>query len=386
MRFAFLPKILFFISLFLFQTSYSQKKIKTPERYPEFSWKTVPVAFHFGKKGGMMTKKERKFVTSHSKFIVLEKAHGRPFIKDSEIAIRKEAKRIKKICPQAKVIFYWNAFLDYPLYKAHREFNKHPNWWLRTKTGKLDLKLDKFKRYDLTNPEFRDWWTNIAKAETAGDNSDGVFMDAFNQVITPVNKRKWGIDKYNEMQVGLKNLVAETRKKIGDDKLIVYNGIRSIQGRNVGNGFPEHTDAVMIEHFGMFRSTSKESMLTDIQEMEKAGKSGKIVAFKAWPNHTFLDKDFMKKSLKKKRAISKQNLLFPLASFLVGAQENSYLIYNWGYYLSEGSLEWYPEFDKPLGKPLNEMQVNGWVLTRKYKYADVWVDLETRKAKIDWKK
>jgi hypothetical protein len=32
------------------------------------------------------------------------------------------------------------------------------------------------------------------------------------------------------------------------------------------------------------------------------------------------------------------------------------------------------------------MQVNGWVLTRKYKYADVWVDLETREAKIDWKK
>lgn len=211
-------------------------------------------------------------------------------------------------------------------------------------------------------------------------------MDAFNQVITPANKRKWGVDKYNEMQLGLKNLVAETREKIGDDKLIVYNGIRSIPGRNVGNGFLEHTDAIMIEHFGMFRSTSKESMLTDILEMEKAGQSGKIVAFKAWPNHTFLDKDFMKKSLKKKRAISKQNLLFPLASFLVGAQENSYFIYNWGYYLREGSLEWYPEFDKPLGEPLNEMQVNGWVLTRKYKYADVWVDLETREAKIDWKK
>ena len=49
------------------------------------------------------------------------------------------------------------------------------------------------------------------------------------------------------------------------------------------------------------------------------------------------------------------------------------------------SLLCYPEFDKPLGKPLNEMQVNGRVLTRKYKYVGVWVDLENKKAKIDWK-
>lgn len=375
-----------FLLLFFVQMSFAQKKIKTPKRYPEFSWNTVPVAFHFGKKGGMLTTEEIKFITSHSKFIVLEKAHGRPLIKDSEIAISKEVKQIKKICSKAKVVFYWNAFLDYPLYKAHREFGNHPNWWLRTQTGELDLKLEKFKKYDLSNKEVRNWWTDIAKNELGNGKSDGVFMDAFNQVITPGNKRKWGIDKYNEMQKGLKSLVAETREKIGEDKLIVYNGIRSIPGRNVGNGFPEHTDAIMIEHFGMFRSTSKESMLTDILEMEKAGKSGKIVVFKAWPNHSFLEREFMKKSKEEKRTISKQNILFPLASFLAGAQEHSYLIYNWGYHLSEGSLEWYSEFDRPLGKPLNEMQRDGWILTREYKNANIWVDLENRKAKIDWKK
>jgi hypothetical protein len=51
-----------------------------------------------------------------------------------------------------------------------------------------------------------------------------------------------------------------------------------------------------------------------------------------------------------------------------------------------GVMEWYPELDKPLGKPLNEMQTNGWILTRKYQHASVWVDLENKKAKIDWKK
>ena len=32
------------------------------------------------------------------------------------------------------------------------------------------------------------------------------------------------------------------------------------------------------------------------------------------------------------------------------------------------------------------MQTNGWVLTRKYEHADVWVDLENKTSKIDWKK
>ena len=55
------------------------------------------------------------------------------------------------------------------------------------------------------------------------------------------------------------------------------------------------------------------------------------------------------------------------------------------YRLIMASLLGCPEFEKPLGKPLNEMQVNGRVLTRKYKYVGVWVDLENKKAKIDWK-
>jgi hypothetical protein len=126
-------------------------------------------------------------------------------------------------------------------------------------------------------------------------------------------------------------------------------------------------------------------MLTDILEMEKAGKSGKSVVFKAWPGYAWIDKEFMKKPLKEKQAICKNNITFPLAAFLAGAQEHSYFIYNWGYRMEMGCLEWYPEFDKPLGNPLDDMKVNGWELTRHYEHASVWVNLETKEAKIDWK-
>jgi len=382
MKFSFVYKSLFLIGLFLTQAAFSQND----KHFPSFSWDKVPVAFHFGKKGTLLTRKEAKFVASHSNFVVLEKAHGFPKYKYSEEAIAADAAVLKDLNPDMKIVFYWNAFLDYSMYKAHEEYQEHPEWWLKTKEGELDLKSDRIKRYDLSNKKLRKWWVGVAKQNLKNKNIDGIFFDALNQVTNPGNKKLWGDEKYNAIQQGLIKLIEETRCKIGDDKLIVYNGIRSTPKRNTGNNFPDNTDAVMIEHFGYFNSRTKESMLKDIQEMEKAGKTGKIVVFKTWPENAWLNKNFIKKSKKEKKKISKEHINFALASFLAGAQKHSYLIYNWGYRLKMGSLLWYPELDKPLGKPLNEMQVNGWILTRNYEHASIWVDLENKKSKIDWKK
>lgn len=372
-----------FVYLLVFALSlsvYTQNK-----HYPKFSWDKVPIAFHFGKKGDLMTKSEAKFVASKSNFVVLEKAHGSPSIKYTEDAIKIDAKKLKSFNPDIKVIFYWNAFLDYPMYKAHETYQANPDWWLRKQDKSLDLKNEKIKRYDLSNSEVRDWWTDVAKKEIVNGGTDGVFMDAFIQVLHTNNIKLWGQKKYTEIQKGLKDLINEAREKLGDDKLIVYNGIRSTPNKNTGNNFPANTDVVMIEHFGHFASISKESMLTDIQEMERAGKSGKMVVFKAWPGFAWVDKKAMNKPYKEKLKLSKKNITFPLAAFLAGAQKHSYFIYNWGYRMEMGCLEWYLEFDKPLGKPLNEMIVNGWELTREYEYVSIWVNLETKEAKINWK-
>ena len=125
-------------------------------------------------------------------------------------------------------------------------------------------------------------------------------------------------------------------------------------------------------------------MLKDILEMQKAGKRGRIVVFKAWSGFTFIDKQMMKKPLAEKREIARKNITFPLAAFLVGAQKHSYFVYNWGYRIEHGCLEWYPELDKPLGPPAGDMVKNGWKLSREFQHASVSVNLETRKAEIDW--
>ncbi|MCH6255596.1 putative glycoside hydrolase family 15 protein [Puniceicoccaceae bacterium K14] len=353
-------------------------------RYPEFSWDTVPIAFHFGKSESLLTKAEAEFVASRSNFICLEKGHASNQLGGTEAGIEAEAQQLKKLNPKMKVIFYWNTFLDYPMYESHDEYAKHSEWWLRTEEGELDLKNGQLMRYDLSNAEFRDWWTDVAAEAVINGSSDGVFMDAFPQVENQANRKLWGDDKYDAIQQGLHDIIRETREKIGDDKLIVYNGIRSTPHWSMGYDFPEFTDAAMIEHFGYFQSSSKEMMLKDILEMERAGKAGKIVVMKGWSGFTFIDKEAMMKPLEEKQEIARENLTFPLACFLAAAQENCYFIYNWGYRMKNGCLEWYPEFDKPLGEPLGEMQRDGWKLSREYKHASVVVDLETKEADIQW--
>tara|TARA_Y100000389_G_scaffold205067_1_gene262664 strand:- start:2616 stop:3749 length:1134 start_codon:yes stop_codon:yes gene_type:complete len=367
--------LVFFLIFYL--NSFSQRL----QYYPAHNWDKVPVAFHFGNKEAL-SEDEIKFIISKSNLIVLEKGHGGNDFKFTEEGSENDAKRLKHAHPDMKVIYYWNTFLDYSMYKAHKTYESHPEWWLKKKNGELDYKINGLKRYDLSNRKVRKWWVSEAKKNVVEGSHDGIFLDALIQVKSSSNIKLWGQDKYDSIQNGLKNLIKETREAIGEDKLIFYNGIRSSPGNNIGNNFPDYTDAIMIEHFGIINSKSKESMLFDIQQMEKAGKSGKIVIFKGWPNHYWLEKDFMAKSLDEKQKISKRNITFPLAAFLVGAQKYSYFIYSWGYRMEMGCLEWYSEFDKSIGKPLGDMVLNGWELSREFENVSVNINLETKEASI----
>ena len=354
------------------------------EHYPAFSWETVPVGFHFAKDGSLMTAAEAKFVASHASFICLEKGHAGGQFEDTEDGIEQEAQRLKKLNPDIKVIFYWNTFLDYGMFRAHHDYQKHPEWWLRTVDGALDKKRGNLMRYDLSDPEVRAWWSDVAKQAVVDGSCDGLFMDAFPQVVSEANRTLWGDSKYDAIQQGLVKIVKETRAKIGDDKLIFYNGIRTTPTVQLGNDFIEDTDAVMIEHFGHFNSASKECMLKDIQEMSKSAKRGKIVVFKGWPGFAWTDPVAMRKPLKTKKKLAAENITFPLAAFLIGAQENCYFIYNWGYRMRLGCLEWYPELDKKLGPPTADAKRTGWVMERDFEHAHVWINLATKEARIDW--
>jgi hypothetical protein len=356
---------------------------------PEYSWDTVPVYIHFGKTGGL-TDEEVEFVATHSDFVCLEKGHGAGSQGSTEKGIEQDAVRLKRINPKIKVIYYWNTFLDYPMYQAHEVYEQHPEWWLRTADGSLDKKHGRIKRYDLSNPEVRAWWAGEVRKAVVDGSCDGVFMDAFPQVASRANVRLWGQAKYDAIQQGLVQTILQTREEAGPDCVLVFNGIRNTESLQFGTKYLAWTDAATIEHFDQFQSRDKECVVRDMEAMIAAGRQGKAVIMKGWPDFNWLDLSQNRTgstspTYESLLARARAKITFPLACFLIAAQPHAYFCYSWGYREQDGSLSEYPELQRPLGPPKGDAIRDGWVFTRSFEHVDVWVDVSEKTARLTWR-
>ena len=357
---------------------------------PYFSWDTVPVYIHFGKSSGPLSDTELRFVAQMSDFVCLEKGHGRGRSGSTEKGIAFDAKRLKELNPRMKVLFYWNTFLNYPLYDACQEFAQHPGWIFRDKKGQPIYKTGTLEQYNLLDPEFRKWWASIAGKAVTEYGCDGIFMDAVNQAKRPIwMKRGWGVGNEALLTQAVADMMRLADRQMGEDALLVYNGIRSMDptGTTAGTEYLPHASGVMVEHFTAFHSQSKVSIAADIEAITSAASMGKTVVVKGWPDPTFnwTNKEKLRIPSTVLANEARKKIVFSLACFLIAARENSYFSYSWGWREQHGSLVDYPEFHKPLGKPKGQAKKDGWVYTRSYEHASVWVDMADRKAKIDWK-
>lgn len=357
---------------------------------PHFSWDTVPVYIHFGKSSGPLSNIELKFVAQVSDFVCLEKGHGTGRSGSTEKGIALDAKRLKSLNPRMKVLFYWNTFLNYPLYDACQTVAQHSEWIFRDNKGRPIYKIGTLEQYNLLNPEFREWWAEIAGKAVTEYGCDGIFMDAVNQAKRPIwMKRGWGQGNEALLTQAVIDMMRLADKEMGEDALLVYNGLRSVDpaGTTTGQEYLPHASGVMVEHFTAFHSRSKESIAADIEAITGAASMGKIIVVKGWPDPTFnwTNKEKMRIPSAKLSEEARRKIVFSLACFLIAAQKHCYFSYSWGWREQHGSLVDYPEFRKPLGKPKGQAKKEGWVYTRSYEHASVWVDLADIKAKIDWK-
>jgi hypothetical protein len=356
---------------------------------PYFSWDTVPVYIHFGKSSGPLSDIELKFVAEVSDFVCLEKGHGRGSSGFTEEGIALDAKQLKALNPRMKVLFYWNAFLNYPLYDACQEVAQHPEWIFRDKKGQPIYKTGTLEQYNLLNCEFRRWWAEIAGRAVTEYGCDGIFMDAVDQAKRPIwMKRGWGEGNEALLTQAVIEMMRLAAKEMGEDALLVYNGLRSMDpaGTTTGQEYLPHASGVMVEHFTAFHSQSKESIAADIEAITRAARMGVIIVMKGWPDPTFnwTNKEKMRIPSSVLADEAQKKIIFSLACFLIAAQENCYFSYSWGWREQHGSLADYPEFHRPLGKPKGKAYKEGWTYTRSYEHAHVWVDLAERRAKIDW--
>lgn len=359
--------------------------------FPDFSWDRVPVVAHFGKHGDLLTRDERKFLARHFPLVVLEKAHGFRTQGSTEAGIAADAAQLKRLARRMKVIFYWNAFIDYGnLYRASDTFQRHPEWAMKDLQGNVvTVQAAKRRRYDQSNPGLRRWWVDVAAEACSNPAIDGVFIDALPQLSMhpKANEDIWGQEKQRSLEEGMNSSLRMLRDRVGPGKMLLYNGLRGRKElwADMGMRYYDVCDAAMIEHFGALQGASKEVMANDMEAIREAGRLGKAVIVKGWPGFTWLDTEMMKKPYTELEQLSRERITFPLAAFLAAAGERAYFCYTWGYREDHGTFSWYPEFDRRLGPPLGDAIREGWTYTREFEHARVWVDLEKREGRITWR-
>ena len=182
----------------------------------------------------------------------------------------------------------------------------------------------------------------------------------------------------DEIEKAMGQMMAALKQRLGADKILLANNAYSSDAKHV---YPV-SDAIMFENYATVKS-SKESLLFEWEQMLRNAKAGKISVFRLGVEGT--GRRNLKPNMPK---LSQEKSEFALACYLIGAQPYSYFMYSWGWKLSSGALVDYPNFKKPLGPPKNAYKrttPGGWEFTRDFEHASVWVNTESRQAKITWR-
>jgi len=352
--------------------------------FPAFCWDRLPLYAHVGIGDGLKPD-QYKFLADRFSLITL--TGGKLTRGSVEPNIAAAARAIKKRNPKAKVLFYWAA--DSPKHQWKLSNATFPDGgYLRVprRAGRAS------STFDVTRQDVRAWWSGVAAKAVRDYSCDGIFVDGAT-AGTPGGpwSRLLGKDKAAVMDAGMFTMLKEARKKMGPDKLIIFNPLHGYDKKRppLGERYLPVTDGAMIDDFDRaanVKQQSKEYMANTLEVMHKAAQGGKIIVFKAWPGFTWWsDKEMMKKPHAELHRVARERITFPLASFLVAAGPNCYFCYTWGWLGEYGTFDWYSEFDKPLGPPKGEAVRKGSTYRRGFAHASVFVDLEKKTAKIDWK-
>lgn len=353
--------ILFFCLILFYQTNYAQNT--------EYDWTekiqlyghgfSVPIDF---------TDTEFDYIANTFKIFTVEKRHaynsygGSP---STERATIGTAAKLRDINPDIEVLLYWNLVMNYEtLYESNIEFGENatdsmggPDDWVHSywPTG--------YEIYNLENLDCQDWWVDsIVKIIEDGD-LDGVFLDA---------GPKAGASGLTD---AVNTAVDRVRARIGNDKIVVYNGYRVVNTNlQAGPEMSDHTSGVFIEFFLHAPLDTKEEAALLFDNLTDAYNEGKILLPRGTPS-SYLP-----------GVAAEDQFLFSFASFLLFYGPNSYWIYNDGYNKTQGMFDYYPEYyDIATGESLGGPQRNGWVYTREFENYTITVDLENLTASIEAK-
>lgn len=295
------------------------------------------------------------YIAQNYPIFTVEKRHayvdygGNP---SSEAATIGTAAKIKAINSKTKVLLYWNSILNYQLYESQATLpTDHPEWIAGIHAG------TRLEMYDLNNSDLQTWWINSAASIVNRGNLDGVFLDAIPKVP-------------DSMQASLLSMIDALRAKIGMDKVVIYNGFRVANPKNIygGSNYLDHASGVFVEAFLSDPVDTKEDAAALLDMLIAAQKTGKTIVVRGSPSTTW--------------GTTQTDMKFDVAAFLLFYGANSYFEYNWGYGSDSGLLVDFPEYALSIGQPLGDAVRSGWVYTREFEHASVRIDFEHVTASI----
>lgn len=187
------------------QPSKSTRALARKKIQPEFSWATLPVAWHSGNSTGRYTDEQirdlaRYQMVTFEKFqnlravvptAVLARGYESPgglyecqrnaslrlcgcCLEDEIVAV---ARKIKSINPKVVTIAYFNAEIGYPWYRATRELARNPSWWSSAHQGPPGAT---WKSWNLTVAAAAAAWQHGCAAMTETGVVDSCFVDGCN--------------------------------------------------------------------------------------------------------------------------------------------------------------------------------------------------------------
>lgn len=384
------------------QTTEREPSSTSPDaalRLPEFSWDTLPLYIHIRKRE-KFTDEELQYLAGFP-LITLEKTTGSETYGSTDAGSIEAAKAIKQINPNAKVLFYRNVFIHYSTYSFDDQLDNIPDWYLTTKRGDDRVVRNKVRGYDTSNEAVREWWVDSAAEVCRSPHIDGLFLDGNIKSLSSYLKPQLPRGKKQETIEGYHDMMTATRKAIGPEKLMVANIVRARFPQS-GLEYMDYFDGSYLELFTTPAGTKlskKDYIAKGIAAVQTAARNGKIIAMTlgVGDGGASDDVDETHGRVDDLSEISQDKLQYQLALFLVCAEKYSYLFLNDGYCVdSKGKgkkkvcqsglwLKSLPEYERPLGPPAGPAVREGYIYTRDFEHASVWLDIENGQGKVTWK-
>lgn len=352
--------------------------------YPAYSWDYLNLFGHFYKAGSNFSEQEAEQIALRFDVVSLESAHGEKAALGSDVERSNAAMLIKKYNPDCKVIAYRSLGSDGGSVLSSGVMFTRPEYeymmiWNEDKT-------ESTSSFDYRLQGVRDYWKESVYGMIDIGYLDGMFLDGYCKYTNDDHSlvSSLGQEGYFEYRDALFGMLDDYNEYYNNKKLLIGNGLGCSNIDDIESEIVlDHVSGGMLDHFANYSAASASQIAQDIEHIIYTCNKKKVCLVKAWSRY---DTGLGTSQLTDEEAIAaaREDIVFPLACYLMGAGEYSYFGYSWQWLMTKGAMVDFQEYNKPLGKPLGDYTADGWNYYREFEHAKAWANLETGEAEIIW--